>query len=344
MVAEWYYIKNETQVGPIETDEISRLIASGQLSASDMVWKEGMGDWVTASKVMSQLSASPVLSQTPAPKQSVFGGGLTATLKQAGQTMAQGVSAAAKKMVESPTPDQSNGTATNPTTKSTPSVDGGLSGNSNASVSTSAQISKEEAIKTLVEQAIHDSGCARRKYTNKDICIDWLMQEIYDLFEGAFRQTVVERYQNGEIRAIISGDIIVVLIGTSASLLIRAHCPVETGGTADIIKAAAVGAAVGVGTSLAVCTIAGLFGGFQGLTQKEVFQVEGGSAGISGLSGAVMGATANASKQESIRQAAREMEETIVVRIEERISSAILLGAIKASFAEMSLITRTKAT
>lgn len=44
----WYYIKNETQQGPISEGELTGLMANGILTAETLVWKEGMADWQPA--------------------------------------------------------------------------------------------------------------------------------------------------------------------------------------------------------------------------------------------------------------------------------------------------------
>lgn len=49
-MAEWYYTTNNQQMGPVSWDELRQLASSGLLHTGDMVWKEGMIDWVKASK------------------------------------------------------------------------------------------------------------------------------------------------------------------------------------------------------------------------------------------------------------------------------------------------------
>jgi hypothetical protein len=48
---QWYYSKNGSQLGPVEQGEILSKLASGEISPSDMVWREGMTDWLPVSKV-----------------------------------------------------------------------------------------------------------------------------------------------------------------------------------------------------------------------------------------------------------------------------------------------------
>lgn len=50
-VMQWYYSKNSTQLGPVEEPELHAKLASGEVGAADMVWREGMVDWVVVSTV-----------------------------------------------------------------------------------------------------------------------------------------------------------------------------------------------------------------------------------------------------------------------------------------------------
>ncbi len=51
MAEQWYYSKNNQQQGPVSPEQLKQLAASGQLQPSDLVWKEGMGQWVEARKL-----------------------------------------------------------------------------------------------------------------------------------------------------------------------------------------------------------------------------------------------------------------------------------------------------
>lgn len=42
---QWYYSKNSNQFGPVSLDELRFKIASGEITATDMVWREGMQNW-----------------------------------------------------------------------------------------------------------------------------------------------------------------------------------------------------------------------------------------------------------------------------------------------------------
>ena len=42
---QWYYSKNTTQMGPVSADELRAKLASGEVTGTDMAWREGMIDW-----------------------------------------------------------------------------------------------------------------------------------------------------------------------------------------------------------------------------------------------------------------------------------------------------------
>jgi len=65
---QWYYSKNGTQLGPVAQGELISKLASGEVSPADLVWKDGMGDWIPASQVAELRSTSetaPVSTISP---------------------------------------------------------------------------------------------------------------------------------------------------------------------------------------------------------------------------------------------------------------------------------------
>ena len=44
----WYYAKGKNSLGPISTQELRTMLATGRLQGSDRVWNETMSDWVPA--------------------------------------------------------------------------------------------------------------------------------------------------------------------------------------------------------------------------------------------------------------------------------------------------------
>ena len=47
----WYYAANRQKMGPVAREELHRLAASGELTATDLVWTEGMPEWIQAERV-----------------------------------------------------------------------------------------------------------------------------------------------------------------------------------------------------------------------------------------------------------------------------------------------------
>jgi len=81
----WWYAKGDQRQGPFTAAELKALVASGQVAPTDMVWKEGLANWVPASSVNGLFTSSgseapPPLPSTgssthggPAPKRKVHG-------------------------------------------------------------------------------------------------------------------------------------------------------------------------------------------------------------------------------------------------------------------------------
>ena len=62
---QWYYSKNGTQLGPIGTEDIQAKLASGEISQADLVWKDGMADWLPAGQVPDLRPVLQATSPTP---------------------------------------------------------------------------------------------------------------------------------------------------------------------------------------------------------------------------------------------------------------------------------------
>ncbi len=75
---EWHYARQGKQLGPVSAAELKHLAAGGQIAPTDMVWKDGMAKWASASSVSGLFDSdapppsSPPPYQTP-PSQSVRG-------------------------------------------------------------------------------------------------------------------------------------------------------------------------------------------------------------------------------------------------------------------------------
>lgn len=62
MAGEWHYSIKGAKAGPVSSAEIKRLADSGELAPTDLIWKEGLPNWVAASSIKGLFSAT-----TPAP-------------------------------------------------------------------------------------------------------------------------------------------------------------------------------------------------------------------------------------------------------------------------------------
>lgn len=56
---QWFYSKNGTQLGPVEESELRAKLASGEISTADLVWREGMADWLAAARVPELNALAP---------------------------------------------------------------------------------------------------------------------------------------------------------------------------------------------------------------------------------------------------------------------------------------------
>jgi uncharacterized RDD family membrane protein YckC len=48
---EWYYAINGVQQGPVSREALIQMLVNGQVAGDSLVWREGMGDWLPASRV-----------------------------------------------------------------------------------------------------------------------------------------------------------------------------------------------------------------------------------------------------------------------------------------------------
>lgn len=61
----WYYAKDGQRNGPVSLDDIQRLLAGGSLRETDLVWREGMTDWMPAAGVPELKPAAPAIPPPP---------------------------------------------------------------------------------------------------------------------------------------------------------------------------------------------------------------------------------------------------------------------------------------
>jgi hypothetical protein len=76
MGTQWYYTVQGQRFGPVSFEQLKQVAESGQLQASDMVWKDGMAQWAVASQVKGLIPAvmpPPPSVPPPPPLPSVHG-------------------------------------------------------------------------------------------------------------------------------------------------------------------------------------------------------------------------------------------------------------------------------
>lgn len=67
-MANWYYHKGGQQQGPIDWAALKQLADNGQILPDDMVWQEGMPQWMKASQqkgLFNPASAPPPPPRPP---------------------------------------------------------------------------------------------------------------------------------------------------------------------------------------------------------------------------------------------------------------------------------------
>jgi hypothetical protein len=48
---QWWYARDDEQLGPLSPGELRRLAASGGLAPTDLVWREGLSEWAPAARI-----------------------------------------------------------------------------------------------------------------------------------------------------------------------------------------------------------------------------------------------------------------------------------------------------
>ncbi len=61
----WYYHQLGKNHGPVDINHLQHLATSGQILPEDMVWKEGLPDWIAAGRVPGLFSASAAAPPVP---------------------------------------------------------------------------------------------------------------------------------------------------------------------------------------------------------------------------------------------------------------------------------------
>ncbi|NLS95867.1 MAG: DUF4339 domain-containing protein [Planctomycetaceae bacterium] len=55
---EWFYAKNDQPCGPVSAVELKQFAERGELREEDLVWREGMVEWIPASKIKGLFSSN----------------------------------------------------------------------------------------------------------------------------------------------------------------------------------------------------------------------------------------------------------------------------------------------
>ena len=58
---QWYYVREGQQAGPVEATRLVQLLATGEVRRDELVWKDGMADWVASgSPPPAEIDKSPL--------------------------------------------------------------------------------------------------------------------------------------------------------------------------------------------------------------------------------------------------------------------------------------------
>jgi hypothetical protein len=68
-MSEWYYARDNVPCGPVAKAEIQRMAAFGDLTPSDLVWREGMAEWTRAGTAKELFPEGlPYAADAPGPR------------------------------------------------------------------------------------------------------------------------------------------------------------------------------------------------------------------------------------------------------------------------------------
>lgn len=69
MGEDWYYFQNGSQVGPVTESAVREMLQSGRLRWDDLVWHDGLPDWLSAERIPNLASSRvlPIPAPAPAP-------------------------------------------------------------------------------------------------------------------------------------------------------------------------------------------------------------------------------------------------------------------------------------
>ena len=70
-MAEWYYVHDGAQAGPVSGTQLKALAADGTLGREDLVWNESLPEWTAAGRIRGLgFPASAAPTSAAAPRQS----------------------------------------------------------------------------------------------------------------------------------------------------------------------------------------------------------------------------------------------------------------------------------
>jgi len=64
-MAQWYYSKGGEQKGPVEQQELQRLLSTGEVQPGDLVWRDGLANWQPAHQVAELAATASAQPQQP---------------------------------------------------------------------------------------------------------------------------------------------------------------------------------------------------------------------------------------------------------------------------------------
>lgn len=66
-MSSWYYSKGKQQNGPVPLEDLVRLIGTGAVTPTDLVWREGMTDWLPVAQLPELASPPALVSEVARP-------------------------------------------------------------------------------------------------------------------------------------------------------------------------------------------------------------------------------------------------------------------------------------
>src|SRR5437868_1825862 len=67
MADQWFYETNGKQVGPVDKDTLQILVDKGVVQHQTLVWREGLTEWVPASRIKGLISGPPPIAKPAGP-------------------------------------------------------------------------------------------------------------------------------------------------------------------------------------------------------------------------------------------------------------------------------------